>query len=562
MLLAVLVSGFNENITKVALADIRGAMMGFSVDDGSWIIALYSAMSVSAMAFAPWCAATFSLRRFALAMIGGFMVLGVLCPLAPNLQVFLLLRALQGLCGGALPPLLMSVALRFLPPGIKLYGLAGYALTATFGPSMGTPLAAFWVEQVGWHWAFWQIVPYCLAAMAMVGWGLPQDPLRLERFAQFDTVGLLLGLPALVLLVLGLVQGPRLNWFDSSMITLMIGGAGLMVLFMINEWFHPLPFFKLQLLANRNLSYSLVTLGGVLFVLLAVISIPSGFLASVQGYRPLQTAPMLLWVALPQVIALPLVAALLNIRAVDCRWVQATGLAILALACWLGSHLDVAWIRDNFLWVQLLQVFAQPMAVLPLLMLATGGLAPQDGPFASAWFNTVKGFAAVLASGVLDAVAQGRRHFHSTVLVDRLGEQPWLADGPQLGARLHAQVQALTSADLYWWSHWWRWPSFPSLPGCPPASTRHVPWPEPFAGTPHDDQSNHSPHRPGPGRTGPGHRRLAAAARLWPPEHQQCVRGGRLHPGGSENSRLRQCRGGGGQPVGEGRRRAGPHRRP
>ena len=55
---------------------------------------------------------------------------------------------------------------------------------------------------------------------------------------------------ALVLLVLGLVQGPRLNWFDSPMITLMIGGgAGLMVLFMINEWFHPLPFFKLQLLA-------------------------------------------------------------------------------------------------------------------------------------------------------------------------------------------------------------------------------------------------------------------------------------------------------------------------
>ncbi|MGY2437342.1 MFS transporter, partial [Escherichia coli] len=104
VLLAVLVSGFNENITKVALADIRGAM-GFSVDDGSWIVALYSAMSVSAMAFAPWCAATFSLRRFALAMIGGFMVLGVLCPLAPNLQIFLLLRALQGLCGGALPPL-------------------------------------------------------------------------------------------------------------------------------------------------------------------------------------------------------------------------------------------------------------------------------------------------------------------------------------------------------------------------------------------------------------------------------------------------------------------------
>ncbi|MHC1481772.1 MFS transporter, partial [Frateuria aurantia] len=89
------------------------------------------------------------------------------------------------------------------PPGIKLYGLAGYALTATFGPSMGTPLAALWVEHAGWQFAFWQIVPFCVAGMVMVGWGLPQDPMRLERFAQFNGVGLALGLPALVMLVLG-----------------------------------------------------------------------------------------------------------------------------------------------------------------------------------------------------------------------------------------------------------------------------------------------------------------------------------------------------------------------
>lgn len=451
VLLAVLISGINENVTKVALADIRGAM-GISVDQGSWVVALYTAMSVSAMAFAPWCAVTFSLRRFAMTMIAAFMLLGVLCPFAPDLPSLLTLRALQGLAGGALPPLLMSVALRFLPPGIKLYGLAGYALTATFGPSLGTPMAALWVEYVGWQWAFWQIVPWCLAAIAMVGWGLPQDPLRMERFAQFNGLGLALGFPALVMLVIGLVQGPRLDWFASPLICLLLGGgSGLLVLFLYNEWSHPLPFFKLQLLANRNLSYALITLGGVLFVLLAVIMIPSSFLAKVQGYRPLQTAPVLLWVALPQLLALPLVAALLNQRRVDCRWVQVIGLLLLALACGLGMQLSSEWNRDNFLWLQMVQIFAQPMAVLPLLMLATGGLAPADGPFASAWFNTVKGFAAVLAGGVLEAVTTVRGHFHSTVLVDRLGNAPWLdaGAGPGLAARLHAQAVALTSADLY-----------------------------------------------------------------------------------------------------------------
>ena len=75
---------------------------------------------------------------------------------------------------GCLPPMLMTVALRFLPPGIKLYGLGAYALTATFGPNLGLPLAAFWFEYVGWQWVFWQVIPLCLVAMAAVSHGIPR----------------------------------------------------------------------------------------------------------------------------------------------------------------------------------------------------------------------------------------------------------------------------------------------------------------------------------------------------------------------------------------------------
>lgn len=451
VLLAVLLSGFNENVTKIALTDIRGAM-GIGHDEGTWLLALYAAGSVSAMAFAPWFAMTLSLRRFTLCAIAAFMLIGLLSPLAPNERVLMLLRAAQGLAAGALPPMLMTVALRFLPANIKLYGLAAFALTATFGPSMGTPLAAFWVEFVGWRWAFWQIIPGGLLAMAAVAWGIPQDPLRLERFAEFNWRGLLLGLPAISLLVIGLLQGERLNWLQSPLIvSLLGGGAVLLVLFLLNEWRHPLPFFKLQLLKLRNLSFALFTLAGVLLVMLASSLIPSSYLAQVQGYRPLQTAPILLWVALPQLLALPLVAALCNLRQVDCRWVLATGLGMLGLSCLLGSQLTSAWIRDDFLLIQLLQIFAQPMAVLPLLMLSTGSIAPIQGPFASAWFNTVKGLSAVFATAALDLLTTARLHLHSTGLVDRLGNQPQLADSAmaQLATRVHQQALVLTYADLY-----------------------------------------------------------------------------------------------------------------
>jgi DHA2 family multidrug resistance protein len=450
VLLAVLVSGLNEMVTKVALADIRGAL-AIGYDEGTWLVASYTATSVAAMAFAPWCSVTFSLRRFTLCAIGLFTVLGVLCPFAPNYESLLLMRIVQGLAGGALPPMLMTVALRFLPANVKLYGLAGYALTATFGPGLGTPLAGLWTEYVGWQWTFWQIIVPCLIAMAAVAYGLPQDPLRLERLKQFNWRGVLLGFPAICMLVIGILQGNRLDWFESSLIcTLLGGGLLLLVLFLINEWSQPIPFFKLQMLGIRNLSFALMTLAGVLVVLLAVVVIPSSYLAQVQGYRPIQTAPIMLLAALPQLIALPLVAALCNLRWVDCRWVLGIGLSMLALSCLGGSQLTSAWIRDDFYGLQLLQIFGQPMAVLPLLMLSTGSISPMEGPFASAWFNTVKGLAAVVATGVIDALTTARLHFHSTMLVDSLGNSPLAdSDSPGLAHRLHEQAVVLTASDLY-----------------------------------------------------------------------------------------------------------------
>ncbi len=453
VLVASLTAGLNEHVTEIAMPDVRGA---FSIghDDGSWLTTLYEAATVTAMMFAPWCSVTFSLRRFTVGAVLAFAVVSFLCPLAPSLGAFWMLRTLQGLVGGCLPPMLMTAALRFLPNNIKLYGLAAYALTATFGPNLGPPLAALWTEYANWRMVFWQAVPLCLIGAAAIAWGLPQDPLRLERFRQFDRIGFVTGGPAIAMLVIALDQGDRLDWLRSPFICgLFLAGIPLLILFLINEWSHPLPFFKLQLLARRNFAHALLTLAGVLVIFLGVLAIPSDYLAEVRGYRPLQTAPIALLVAIPQLLSLPLVAAILNIQRVDCRWVLALGLGLLATSSGLGSLLTAEWVRENFYFLQTLQIVGEPMAVIPLLMLATTGLPPTEGPFASAMFNTVRGFSAAIGTGLIEGLGTSREHYHSAMLVDRLGTlQPVAGEaGPlaELGERIHRQAVVLMSADLY-----------------------------------------------------------------------------------------------------------------
>lgn len=452
ILLAVLIAGFNESVTKIAMPDIRGAM-GYSYDQSTWLIAVYAATSVTAMAFAPWCAVTFTFRKFVIVAMGGFALIAFLCPFAPNYNVLLALRALQGLLGGAMPPMLMSVALRYLPPKVKLYGLGTYALTATFGPSFGIPLAAWSVDKLGWQFAFWQVIPMCLLSMALVSWGMPKDPLRLERFKGFNIQGFFLGAPAIILIVLGLEQGQRLDWFNSALVELLIGGGLiLLLLFLRNEWNHALPFFKVQILKKRNLAFSLITLGGILFIMGATINIPYNYLASVHGYRPLDVTPALLLVAVPQFLFIPIVVAVLNNKIVDCRYMLAAGLALLGCACYLGTQVTSEWHRDNFSAIQIIQAIAQPMVVIPVIMLSVTGLDAKDGPFASAWFNTLKGFASVAAACVIEVISLKREHFHSTVLVDQLGNRAFYSHTQKIAEvanRIEDQVMVLTSADLY-----------------------------------------------------------------------------------------------------------------
>ncbi|MDB6141594.1 MAG: 1 protein, partial [Pseudomonas sp.] len=309
-----------------------------------------------------------------------------------------------------------------------------------------------------WRLVFWQIVPACLVGAALIAYGLPQDPVRLERFKQADWRGALLGIGWISMLVIALTQGERLDWLNSPLIvTLLFGAAMCLPLFLINEWFHPLPLFKLQLLERRNFAYGLITL--CLFVVVASAggAIPAAYLIEIQGYRPQQVMPIALLIAVPQLVLAPLVAFVINRRWVDSRYVIAAGLTLLAIACIGDSLITSEWVREDFYGLQALHTFGQPMVVVPLLMNATGVIAPMEGPFASAMVNALRGMAAVVAGSLVENFITQREHFHSNTLLDALGSRqhtlaPMLGGESslaELAERLRGQAFVLSFSDAF-----------------------------------------------------------------------------------------------------------------
>jgi len=188
ILLAAMTAGLNSRIPGLALADIRG-QLGIGFDQGTWLTSLYTAGELVAMPFAAWFAITYSLRRFHLAMLLAMVALAVVIPFVHSFWLLAGLRLLQGIFAGALIPLLMTAALRFLPLPIRLHGLALYAMTATLSPNVSVWLAAVLVEDpVSLNWLYWQVIPLGLLAAGLVYYGIPASPPALPRLKQGRSV--------------------------------------------------------------------------------------------------------------------------------------------------------------------------------------------------------------------------------------------------------------------------------------------------------------------------------------------------------------------------------------
>lgn len=449
--IAAMGAGINNRVGALALADLRGAQ-GLGLDEGSWLTTVYAAGELIAMPLAGWFAVTLGLRRFHLLMLAVAAALAALLPFVRDLGLLLALRGLQGLAAGTLIPLLMMAALRFLPPSIRLYALALYAMTATFAPNVSTWLAGLWSDH--WQdlrWVYWQLIPANLLAGLLVAWGIPQDPSRPERLRQANWFGMAFGAVGLALLAVGLDQGNRLEWLQSPLVRGALAvGALLFAFYLCTEWRHPAPFIRLQLLKRRNLGLGFSIFFCLLVVFLSGSLLPATHLGHAWAYRAPQSAPIGLMIGLPQLVVAPLVSLLLYRKWVDARHVMALGLGCIALACLLGARLTSEWMWMEFALAQGLQAIGQPMAVVALLFLATSVVAPQEGPFVAGIVNLLRALGSLAGTAFVTRLIELRSRFHGEMLIDQAARATLPTAAPEgLAGLIAGQSAVLSVADAY-----------------------------------------------------------------------------------------------------------------
>lgn len=263
-----------------------------------------------------WTVNAYTLTLAALIMLGGalgdrlgrrrvfvvgvvwFTVASVLCALAPNVEVLIAARGLQGIGGALLTPGALSILQTTLHPQDRAKAIGSWAGLTGMSGVVG-PLLGGWLLEFDWRWVFWINAPLAVVTVWLVMRSAPET--RDERVSPgFDWAGAAFGAVALGASTYALVAAPEPNattWVVAAGVLAVVAA----IVFVRREATAQAPMVPLSLFANRSFSVinamTFVVYGGlsaVMFFLVIQLQVSLGWSPLAAGMATLPITLLML----------------------------------------------------------------------------------------------------------------------------------------------------------------------------------------------------------------------------------------------------------------------------
>jgi EmrB/QacA subfamily drug resistance transporter len=278
--------------------------------NAAWTMTGYTLALATVIPLTGWAADRFGTKRLFMLALLLFVAGSALCSTAGSIGELVTFRVLQGLGGGMLMPLGMTIMTRAAGPDRVGRVMAILGVPMLLGPIGGPILGGWLIQSASWHWIFLINVPIGAVALVYALLVLPSDDPKPSE--SFDLIGMLLLSPGLALTLFGVSSIPQKHTVVAARV--LIPAAIGLVLVLAFVW-HALkkadhPLIDLHLFKNRQMSIAVITM--TLFAVAffgAALLFPSYFL-QVRGEKTLNTGLLLIPQGLGAMLTMPLAGQL------------------------------------------------------------------------------------------------------------------------------------------------------------------------------------------------------------------------------------------------------------
>jgi EmrB/QacA subfamily drug resistance transporter len=271
----------------------------------AWTVTGYTLALATVIPITGWAADRFGTKRLYMTALALFTIGSALCAMASSIGMLIGFRVLQGLGGGMLMPLGMTIMTKAAGPKRMGRLMAILGVPMLLGPILGPILGGWLIDTASWHWIFLINVPIGVIALVYALAALPKDSPHPSE--SFDFLGMLMMSPGLALFLYGVSSIPTEGKVATPKVLVpALIGLALVIAFVLYSFKPKHPLLDLRLFRNRNLAISIVTMflfavaffGGLLLVptyfqqIRGESVLRAGLLVAPQGIGAMLTMPV------------------------------------------------------------------------------------------------------------------------------------------------------------------------------------------------------------------------------------------------------------------------------
>ena len=410
-ILAVLCMGFfmillDTTIVSIATPRIIDGLHA-SLDQVLWVVNAYILVYAVLLLTAGRLGDMYGHRTLFAIGVAVFTVASGLCGLAPNIELLIAGRVLQGVGGALMTPPTLAILVAVFPPerrglAFGIWGaVAGLATIA--GPSLGGLLVTYF----DWRSIFFINLPVGVVTLIAIFVLIPD--FRHDQDHRLDLVGMFLGGAGLLLVIFGLIEGPPFRfgnvWGPISIPALMALGVILLAIFFWWESRHSHPLLPLAIFRDRN--YSLMNVVGAVmeFALLGFFLPLTIYLQSVLGMSPLAAGLTVMPLSAASMVLAPVAGGLAD--KVGGKFILLTGLLLFAAGtAWFALVASPGSGSLTFLAPLIVAGIGMGCIFAPLGAMAMTGVSDAFAGAAAGVINTTRQAGAVIGGAVIGLVLQ------------------------------------------------------------------------------------------------------------------------------------------------------------
>ncbi len=271
------------NVSLFKISKDFGASLGAT----TWIVLGYSLSLAIWIPISGWLGDRFGTRRVFIFALVMFVLASGLCAEARDIKQLIAFRLLQGVGGGMLTPVGVTLLFRAFPPAERAKASAVLTIPTVLAPATGPVLGGFLTDTFGWRWIFRVNIPIGLFALAVAYFGLRKDDVTTKR--PFDAAGFVLAATGFPAVVYALERGAEEGWASGRILAAIALAIVSLVSLTVWSLRTATPMLDLELLRERMFRTTNIVSFASTMAFLGVVFILPQFLQRVAGLTAFQS---------------------------------------------------------------------------------------------------------------------------------------------------------------------------------------------------------------------------------------------------------------------------------